>query len=59
MALLQETNAQYYSGQQAFVVATTGVNQAFTCTFNTNLVDSPIANYTVKVNGNLLSTSKL
>jgi hypothetical protein len=57
MALLQETNAQYYSGQQAFVATTTGVGQAFTCTFNTNLVDSPIANYTVKVNGNLLSTS--
>ena len=57
MALLEETNAQYYSGQQAFVAATTGVNQAFTCTFNTNLVESPIPNFTVEVNGTVLSAS--
>lgn len=57
MALLEETNAQYYSGQQAFVAATTGTNQGFTCTFNTTLVDSPIANYTVEVNGSVLSAS--
>ena len=57
MALLEETNAQYYSGQQAFVAATTGVNQAFTCTFNTDLVESPIPNFTVEVNGTVLPAS--
>ena len=50
MALLNETNAQYYSGQQAFV-SQAGANQTFNCTFNTTLVDSPIPNYIVERNG--------
>jgi len=41
MALLKETNAQYYSGQQKFVVQdTTPQFLKFKCTFNTNLVDT-------------------
>ena len=51
MALLNETNAQYYSGQQAFVAPSNGSNQTFNCTFNTTLVDSPIPNYIVERNG--------
>jgi len=57
MALLNETNAQYYSGQQAFVAASTGTGQTFTCTFNTDLVESPIPNFTVEVNGSVLAAS--
>ena len=45
MGLLTETNAQYYSGQQAFIGD--GVNKVFTCTFNTELTST---NFTVKVN---------
>jgi len=45
MGLLTETNAQYYSGQQAFIGD--GVNTVFTCTFNTDLTST---NFTVKVN---------
>ena len=45
MGLLTETNAQYYSGQQAFIGD--GVNTVFTCTFNTELTAT---NFTVKVN---------
>ena len=44
MSLINETNAQYYSGQQAFIGD--GSEQNFTCTFNTDLTD---ANFTVKV----------
>jgi len=41
MALLKETNAQYYSGQQKFVVQdTTPQFLKFKCTFNTDLVDT-------------------
>tara|TARA_Y100001937_G_scaffold111940_1_gene159056 strand:- start:26 stop:1126 length:1101 start_codon:yes stop_codon:yes gene_type:complete len=58
MALLNETNAQYYSGQQAFVVALTGSNQEFNCTFNTTLVDSPIPNYIVERNGTALNINQ-
>ena len=58
MALLNETNSQYYSGQQAFVVALTGSNQEFNCTFNTTLVDSPIPNYIVERNGTALSVNQ-
>ena len=57
MALLNETNAQYYSGQQAFV-SQAGANQTFNCTFNTTLVDSPIANYTVERNGTALNVNQ-
>ena len=35
--LIVETNEQYYAGAQGFIVAITGA-QAFTTTFNTNLV---------------------
>ena len=58
MTLLNETNAQYYSGQQAFVVALTGSNQGFNCTFNTTLVDSPIPNYIVERNGTALNINQ-
>ena len=51
MALLTETNAQYYSGQQAFDVGNGVPGSPFNCTFNTVLVDSPIANYTITNNG--------
>jgi hypothetical protein len=51
MGLLTETNAQYYSGQQAFNVTTGVPGSAFDCTFNTILIDSPIANYTITNNG--------
>jgi len=50
MGLLTETNAQYYAGQQAFTTAG-GAGQAFTCTFDTELVDSPVANYSITNNG--------
>ena len=55
MGLLTETNAQYYSGQQAFNVTTGVPGSAFDCTFNTILIDSPIANYTITNNGALLT----
>ena len=57
MALLNETNAQYYSGQQAFV-SQAGANQTFNCTFNTTLVDTPIRNYIVERNGAPLGVSQ-
>ena len=57
MALLNETNAQYYSGQQAFV-SRAGANQTFNCTFNTTLVDSPIPNYIVERNGAALNINQ-
>jgi hypothetical protein len=55
MALLNETNAQYYSGQQAFDVSAGVPVSPFSCTFNTDLVDSPIPNYTVINNGTPLA----
>jgi hypothetical protein len=57
MALLNETNAQYYSGQQAFDVSAGVPVSPFSCTFNTDLVDSPIPNYTVINNGTPLAVS--
>jgi hypothetical protein len=51
MSLINETNAQYYSGQQAFIGD--GVEQNFTCTFNTDLTDT---NFTVKID-NVLTTA--
>ena len=45
MGLLTETNAQYYSGQQAFIGD--GVETNFTCNFNTDLTST---NFTIKVN---------
>ena len=44
MGLINETNAQYYSGQQVFIGD--GNNKIFTCTFNTDLTAT---NFTVKV----------
>jgi hypothetical protein len=55
MGLITETNAQYYSGQQVFNVGAGVPGSAFECTFNTALVDSPVANYTITNNGTLLT----
>jgi hypothetical protein len=51
MSLITETNAQYYSGQQRFVVGAGVPASPFNCTFNTQLVDSPQPNYTITNNG--------
>jgi hypothetical protein len=51
MGLITETNAQYYSGQQAFTTAGGVGPHTFTCTFNTNLIDLPVSNYTITNNG--------
>ena len=40
MALITETNAQYYSGQQAFDSLSNVTNPTFTCTFNTNIISA-------------------
>ena len=43
MGLITETNAQYYSGQQDFVISTGGAtvtNPTFNCTFNTSVVSA-------------------
>jgi len=59
MGLINETNAQYYSGQQVFSTLTAAVNPTFTCTFNTSLISAfdssgvqvaPASNYTIYVN---------
>jgi len=53
MGLITETNAQYYSGQQSFVA--NGMQSAFQCTFNTNLLDTVFGvsntNFSVTLNG--------
>ena len=53
MGLITETNAQYYSGQQSFVAD--GVQSAFQCTFNTDLLDTIFGvsntNFSVTLNG--------
>ena len=54
MGLLTETNAQYYSGQQAFIGDNTTVD--FKCTFNTDLTST---NFIVKVNGSLVANYTL
>ena len=51
MGLITETNAQYYSGQQAFTTAGGVGPHTFTCTFNTSLIDLPVSNYTITNNG--------
>jgi len=38
MALITETNQQYYQGAQPFLIPTTAAGQIFTTTFNTDLV---------------------
>ena len=48
MGLINETNAQYYAGQQAF---TNSVNTLYTWTGNTSLVTSPKPNFKVLKNG--------
>jgi len=53
--LITETNANYYAGQQSFSVIAGVPSTPFTCTFNTNLTDSPIANYTITNNGILIA----
>jgi len=54
MGLLTETNAQYYSGQQAFIGDNNTVD--FKCTFNTDLTST---NFIVKVNGGLVTNYTL
>ena len=53
MGLITETNAQYYSGQQSFVA--NGMQSAFQCTFNTDLLDTVFGvsntNFSVTLNG--------
>ena len=53
--LITETNANYYAGQQSFSVIAGVPSTPFTCTFNTDLTDSPIANYTITNNGILIA----
>ncbi len=55
--LITETNANYYAGQQSFPITSGSAGQIFTCDFDTLLVDSPISNYTVENNGNVLGTN--
>ena len=38
MALITENNAQYYAGTQDFLVSNAAAGQAYTCTFDTDLV---------------------
>ena len=38
MSLVTETNQQYYQGAQVFLIPTTGTEQEFTTTFDTDLV---------------------
>ena len=40
MGLINETNAQYYSGQQAFPALSSATDPTFNCTFNTNVVSA-------------------
>mgnify|MGYP001195332029 CR=1 FL=1 len=60
MALITETNAQYYSGQQVFTALSNATNPTFTCTFNTDVVSaydstgaqiSSASNYTIYLAG--------
>tara|TARA_R100000951_G_scaffold14912_1_gene11674 strand:- start:803 stop:2020 length:1218 start_codon:yes stop_codon:yes gene_type:complete len=49
MSLVTETNQQYYQGAQVFLIPTTGTEQEFPTTFDTNLIfgssDSTDTNY--------------
>jgi len=58
MGLITETNAQYYSGQQAFTTAGGAGPHTFTCTFNTNLIDLPVSNYTITNNGSTIGVAE-
>ena len=59
MGLINETNAQYYSGQQTFPNISNVANPTFTCTFDTKVVSafdstggfiSSASNYTIYIN---------
>ena len=59
MGLINETNAQYYSGQQTFPNISNVANPTFTCTFDTKIVSafdstggfiSSASNYTIYIN---------
>ena len=59
MGLINETNAQYYAGQQAFPALSAAVNPTFNCTFNTDVISAfdstgvqvtSASNYTIYVN---------
>jgi hypothetical protein len=61
MGLITETNAQYYSGQQAFdnLTGSTTVNPTFICTFNESVISAydssgvqiaSASNYTIYIN---------
>ena len=60
MALINETNAQYYSGQQVFSPISNVTNPLLSCTFNTQLISAfdsvgnqigSLSNYTVYLDG--------
>ena len=62
MGLINETNAQYYSGQQVFSDLNTAVDPTFKCTFDTKVVSAfdslgnqilPSSNYDIYVDGNV------
>ena len=40
MGLINETNAQYYAGQQAFPALSNVLNPTFNCTFNTDVISA-------------------
>ena len=59
MGLINETNAQYYAGQQAFPALSQAVDPTFNCTFNTDVISAfdstgvqvtSASNYTIYVN---------
>tara|TARA_B110000858_G_scaffold139913_1_gene158849 strand:- start:4254 stop:5405 length:1152 start_codon:yes stop_codon:yes gene_type:complete len=62
MGLINETNAQYYAGQQAFPDLNSTVDPTFVCTFDTPIVSAfdslgdqilPGSNYNIYVDGNI------
>ena len=61
MGLINETNAQYYAGQQAFLAGDYS-NSKFPCTFDTDLLLTVAGvsntNFEVYVNNSILLTSE-
>ena len=62
MGLINETNAQYYAGQQTFPDLNSTVDPTFVCTFDTPIVSAfdslgdqilPGSNYNIYVDGNI------
>jgi len=60
MALITETNAQYYSGQQSFSALAAAVDPTFVCTFDTTIISAfnstgvqigSASNYTIYLDG--------